>query len=711
MLPPIMKIVRNDSGAPPRRNSRWTWLVFWALAGLTPGLSGCGNNPYPIGESATPVIYRVLADDPKTLDPSIAYDVPSANVIDVIYPGYLQYHYLKRDPFVLDLGLGAEEPRREKWPLATVVKGKTVTTAGERWTFKIKKGLRFQDDPCFPGGAGREILASDFLFTFKRLSAPNVNCPIFPFFSDKIVGLLDWRAQNAARIKAARESSPNGPRPRVDYDAPVDGLQADPKDPYTFRIVLNQPYPQLRYLMAMHFTSPLAREAISKYGDENLDSHVADADKFSMHPVGCGAFKLVEYAKKSRIMLVANPNYREETYPTEGAPGDAEAGYLADAGKRLPLARRVQFNIIRESITSFNEFLQGYEDLAGVTQQNFQQVMAQPGQLSPEMVDRGYGLHRDKGVDVAYFCFNMNDPTFGGTSEKNRKLRKAVSLALDSREMIDLLDQGLGVQAQFLIAPGLFGYDPDYKNPYRQFDPALTRAKQLLEEAGYPGGIEPATGKRLTIVWDNYNTTPLLRQQVGLITRQLSRLGLNVDSRSSQYPIFEDKVEKGHYQFMNFGWVADYPDPENFVFLLYGPNGGAATSGPNYANYANPEYDKLFDQMRVMDDGPARGAVIRKMRDIVQEDCPWICTLHSETFALTQPWLKNYKPHPVSLDGAKYWQVDAAVRARLQAKWNHPNYWPILATVALLVIAIVPAANVVVARTNRRVRRANGEPR
>jgi ABC-type transport system substrate-binding protein len=472
-----------------------------------------------------------------------------------------------------------------------------------------------------------------------------------------------------------------------------------------FRIVLNQPYPQLRYLMAMHFTSPLAHEAVEKYADENLPASAPDIGKLSVHPVGCGAFQLTAYEKRSYLILKANPNYRVETYPAEGAPGDREAGMLEDAGKRLPLATEIRFNIVRESITSFNEFLQGYEDLAGVTQQNYQKVMAQPGQLSPEMKARGYGLHRDKAVDVYYFCFNMDDPTFGGTSEKNRKLRQAISLSLDSNEMIDLLYQGLGVPAQFVIAPGLFGYDPSYTNPYRQFDPSLTKAKQLLEEAGYPGGIEPRTGRRLTIVWDNYDTTPLGKQEVGIVTRRINQLGLNVDSRTTQYPQFQDKVEKGHFQFMNFGWVADYPDPENFVFLLYGPNGSAKTAGPNYANYNNPEYNRLFEQMRVMDDGPGRLAIIRKMRDILQEDCPWICTLHSETFALTQPWLHNYKPHPVALDGAKYWRVDGAQRARLQAEWNRPIYWPIVAAIVLTAAAILPAANVVSARIRRRVRR------
>ena len=382
----------------PRRTTSFYALCAVVLLAL--GLSGCSNNPYAPGESAGQIVYRVLVIDPKTFDPSISYDVASAGVIDVVYPSYLQYQYLKRDPFVLELALGATEPVHEKWPVKVNEQGKLVEKVGERWTFTIKRGLRFQDDPCFPGGLGREILASDFLFTFKRLSAPNVACPIFSFFGDKVIGLLDWRKLNGDRITSEKIIHPNGPKPRVDYNLPVAGLQLDPIDPYTFRIVLNQPYPQLRYLMAMHFTTPLAHEAVDRYGDENLGEKTPDNEKFSVHPVGCGAYTITRYDKKSRIVLKANPNYREEYYPSEGAPGDREAGLLADAGKRLPLAQGVQFNIIPESITSFNEFLQGYEDLALVTQQNFQQVMTGPGTLSPDMRANGLGLHRDKAVDV-----------------------------------------------------------------------------------------------------------------------------------------------------------------------------------------------------------------------------------------------------------------------------------------------------------------------
>lgn len=317
------------------------------------------------------------------------------------------------------------------------------------------------------------------------------------------------------------------------------------------------------------------------------------------------------------------------------------------------------------------------------------------------MKRKGIGLHRDVGVDISYFAFNMDDPVVGGTSEKNRKLRQAISMSMDSQAFIDLLSQGLGKPAQWIIAPGLFGYDPEYKNPYRQ--PDLTKAKALLAEAGYPNGVDPKTGERLTLYYDNYlGTTPAGRLEVGLVSKQIEALGVHLEPRSWRYPVFQDKVDKGQFQFMNYGWVADYPDPENFVFLLYGP---FKRPGPNAINYNNTDYNRLFEQMRAMEDGPERMAIIKKMRDISVEDCPWIYLQHGESFALTQPWLHNYKPHPVALDTIKYWGVDGTQRARLQAEWNHPNYWPVAAFALFLVVGTLPALNIVRQRGQRHVRR------
>jgi ABC-type transport system substrate-binding protein len=321
---------------------------------------------------------------------------------------------------------------------------------------------------------------------------------------------------------------------------------------------------------------------------------------------------------------------------------------------------------------------------------------------------RGVQLAHAVNLEIYYFAFNMLDPTFGGYSEKNRKLRQAISLSIDGHELIDLYFLGLGVPGQWLVPPGMFGYDPGYRNPYRQFDPNLTRARRLLAEAGYPNGIDPSSGRRLVLHYDNYNTTAAGRQFTGLSVRQIERLGIEVQSQSFLGPVLTERTDKGQCQFMGgaYVWGADYPDPENFVFLLHSPNSAVRSSGPNISNYSNPEYDRLFERMRAMPDGPERLAILRRMRAIAQEDCPIIPYRHTEAYGMLQPWLHNYKPHPVALDYWKYFRIDAPERARLQAEWNRPNYLPAILFAALLILATVPAVRVVNERTNRRVRRS-----
>lgn len=649
-----------------------------AVTGIL-ALAGCANNPYPPGQSAHSVIYTTMADDPRTLDPTVSYTVNEGAVVDVIYPSFFKYHYLKR-PFELELELGAETPRREPYAYTAVENGQAIGKMGERYTFRIKKGLRFQDDPCFPGGKGREIVARDFIYAFRRMADPSVNCPVVGFFQDKILGFDKYVAHN---LKLQDEGKP------ADFKAPVKGLELDPNDPYTFRITLNQPYPQLRYLMAMHFTSPLAHEAVERYGEE-----------LARHPVGSGPFLMAEYLPKRRIVLRRNPNRMYETYPSEGEKGDKEAGLLNDAGHQLPQAEEVVFSIVKESITSWNLFQQGYLDSASVTPDNFNQVVAQSGNLSPEMAARGVKMRRSATANIQYFCFNMKDPVVGGYDEKHRKLRQAISLAINSREFINLFSQGLGKQAQFILPPGLFGYEESYQNPYRQYDPALKLAKQLLKEAGYPDGRD-VKGERLTIYFDNSNTTPAGRQFNALVKRQIEALGIHLESRVSRGPVWQDRVSKGQFQFIKYGWYADYPDAENFVFLLYGPN---RHPGPNHAAYDNPEYNRVFEQMRSMEDGPQRLALIRRLRTIATRDCPWIYINHDETLSLSYDWLTSVKLHPIANDYLKYRGVNGPRRAQLQATWNRPWLVPLWVALGIVGLAMWPATMTLRRRHHRPLR-------
>ena len=666
----------------------WAVCILLSLA-----LTGCTNSPYPSRDRDAPTRYSYISEDPKTLDPTVAYDTLVSSILAQIDDTYLQYNYLKRNPVVLEPLIGARMPVRQPYDVteqapvigkdgkpAVDAHGKplmhAVTRHGERWTFTIKPGIRYADDPCFPGGKGREVTAADFVFAFKRMADPSVNCPILSYITPHVIGMQEFFDAESAKMAADKKA---GRKFRCDLQAPVAGVQLDPHDPYTFRLILRDRYPQLKYLMAMQFTAPIPHEAIEFYDG---GAH----GQFRNHPVGAGPYRLEEWDERHRIVLDRNPYYHTDRYPTSGAPGDREHGLLADAGKPLPFDTRIVYTVIPESIPGWNLFQQGYLDSYGVPKESFDKVITTRGALSPDMKARGIHLDTAPGMDISYFAFNMEDSLVGGYTPRKRKLRQALSLAFDTSEYLELILNGRGVPAQGPLPPELFGYDPHYKNPYRQTN--LDKAKQLLAEAGYPGGIDPATGKPLEINYDDSGTTPEDREANGLVIRQWERLGIHINERQQTFAVFQDKVNNGQFQVVSFGWVADYPDPENFFLLFYGPNKGP---GPNTARYNNPRFDALFRQMAGMDDGPERLKLIYQLRDILQEDCPWIYNYHSLSYGLHYDWLKNTKPHPVAFNAAKYIRIDYAKRSREQAEWNKPRYDVVAILFGVLVLGSMPA--------------------
>lgn len=653
--------------------------------GLVAGLlltAGCSNNPYPPGESTGSVRYVGWSEETGPLDPTVAYSLINMQVIAGIYPCFYKYDHLKTQPYVLDLYLGAEEPTRKPAAFATIdpKTHRSAAISGEEWTFHIRKGIHFQDDPCFPGGKGREVTAADFVYAWRRMADPHLSCPVLSFVQDKVLGLDELVTHNA---KLAEDKKP------ADYAFPLPGVEADPADPYAFRIRLIEPYPQLRYLMTMQFTTPIPHEAIETYGDE-----------FARHPVGCGTFKMAEYLPHQRITLMRNPNGAPDFYPTEGDPGDREAGRLRDAGKPLPLLDKVVYVWTKEGVTGWNLFQQGYLDSYGVTPDNYTTVLQNVGKLTPEMERKGVTMQRATIPATYYFLFNMRDPVWGGTSERARKLRRAVSLCLDRDQWLSVMNQGLGKPADFLLPPGITGYDPDYHNPWCRHD--IEEAKRLLAEAGYPGGVDSKTGERLTLPFDTNESGAVGAQQSRLIKQWIESIGIHVDVQTWQLVMWRQRIRTAKTTFFLYSWFADYPDPENFLQLLYGKNIG----GINYAALNDPEYNRLFDQMRGLDNGPERMAIIHKMRAIAETECCWIPFYHPESISIDYPWVRNDKPHGMANDPLRYTAVDGAQRTIAQRDWNRPNYWPICVAVLGLAGAILPARATVNARRSRSVRRS-----
>jgi len=544
----------------------------------------------------------------KGMDPAFADDLYSGTETSRVYEGLLQYHYLKR-PYELIPNLAEAMPE--------------IAPDGKVYTFKLRKGVVFQDDVAFKdtAGKGREVTADDVIYSFKRLADPKLNSSGWWVFDGKIAGLNEWRETQA---KATT----------VDYAAAVGGLKAT--DRYTLRIQLNQRSYQFIYALAMSFAYVVPREAVDHYGKEFLN-----------HPVGTGPFKMTEFNGASKIVYVRNPTYRKEVYPSEGEAGDKEAGLLEDAGKPLPLADKLVVSVIVESQPMWLNFLAGKLDATSIPKDNFSTAITPTKDLSPDLKAKNVKLHKSPSLDVTHESFNMKDPLFG----KNKYLRQALSLAHNTGPLIETFYNGQAVAAQGPIPPGLAGYDAGYKNPYRQFD--LEKAKAMLAKAGYPGGkgLDPIDYATVT------NSTS--RQMNEYLSKAFADIGVQLKINSYSWPEFQSAVKNKKGQMWGFAWGADYPDAENFLQLFYSKN---VSPGPNDANYQNPAYDKLYEKSLTLRDSPERTKVYQDMQKMLVEDAPWIFGVHRVTFALTQPWLKNYKLHEFDYTRAKYLRVEPSLK-------------------------------------------------
>jgi ABC-type transport system substrate-binding protein len=385
-------------------------------------------------------------------------------------------------------------------------------------------------------------------------------------------------------------------------------------------------------------------------------------------------------------------------------PEDPKAGLLQDAGKKLPFIDKVICILEKETIPYWNKFLQGYFDASGLSSDNFDQAISFAGQggpeLTPEMRQKKIRLETNIEASVFYMGFNMLDPVVGGYSEAQSKLRQAIAIAVDYDEFIAIFANGRGVVGQGAIPPGIFGYQEGSTgiNPY-VFDwkdgaarrKSIDNAKKLLAEAGYPDGVDAKTGQALVLYYDVTAAGADSKSSLNWYRKQFAKLGIQLILRTTDYNQFQQKIAAGNTQLYTWGWNADYPDPENFLFLLYGPNAKVGAGGENASNYKNPEYDKLFERMRNMDDGPQRQAIIEQMQEILRHDSPWLFGYHPMKFALYHDWYRNQAPNLMARNRTKYQRIEASRRAELRGEWNKPVYWPLLLGVVILIVAVLPA--------------------
>lgn len=744
---PSRPATRNPTGTLPR--------FFHACAcALVLSVSACGdnwNNPYPADERGKQIAYDFFSERPKHLDPVQSYVENESDILAQIYEPLYDYHFLKR-PYQLIPNIATAMPtvkyvdkQGNELPATAPIEqvAKTVYEIG------IRPGVRYQPHPAFalddkdqarylglkpealsryrrpgdfPQQGTRDLLAEDFVYQFKRFVRPGLHSPVAEIFR-VIDGMDALQKQLAADVKTGKAKADGW----IDLRAyPLPGVQAI--DPHTLRITLQGKYPQFIYWLAQTFTVPMPWEVDRFYSQPGMATQELLLDNW---PVGTGPFMLTRYDGSRELRLERNPNWwganGVQTYPCDGDKTDEAAGLLKDCGKPLPMIDAVSLVQESEAIPLWNKFMQGYYDQfnAGrVKLENFDSAVKMPAtgglDATEDMKARGVRLQTEVEPAIRYSAFNMLDSITGDGAdtaegrERARKLRLAISIAIDIEEQLTVFNNGLGKPAQGPIPPGIFGYAEGCagRNSYvydcvngRLQRKSIDEAKKLMREAGYPDGRDVKTGAPLLVYLDSVGSPT---GRVDWQTRQFKKLGIQLVPRLTDFNRFQEKVRTGNWQFLAWGWNADFPDPENFMFLFNGPQGKVKFGGENQANYSNAEFDQLYTQLKLMDITADRGQVVTRMVEILRHDAPWIYMWHDESFVLRNAWLQNTKPGKILRATRKYQHIEAALREERRAEWNHPVRWPLL----LLPLALLAAIGTVVwqIRRHSKQRALPGEP-
>lgn len=556
------------------------------------------------------VLHMYLSTSETGLDPAVASDLASLSLLENLFDPLLRYDYLAR-PVKLRANTAVAMPE--------------VSDGGRTYTFRIRPGIFFTPDPALKGR--REVTAQDYVYSIKRLYDPAVRSPWLPLYQGKIEG--DEKLSTS-----------------FSYDTDVPGLKA--LDRHTLRIRLNAPDNTFLFYLAMPSSGVVAREVIEAYPGQAGN-----------HPVGTGPFMVGEWKRSDRIVLLKNPDSSAvfSAGPLDDPQDRAIAANLE--GRRLPLVDRVEVRIAEEFQGRMLGFLSGEYDYLEQVPESMRDMVMQGDALKPELAASGVRLYRFPTLQTYYMWMNMEDPVVGGYSKEKVALRRAIALSYNGAEDVRLLKRNLALHAESPLPPNAVGYDPAYRSPVR-YDPALANA--LLDRFGYaqrdPDGFRrDPQGRQLTLAMHSEATVGgRLRDE--LWRKCLNAIGLRVAFKSDKKTEIIKASRLGKVQMFESNWIADYPDGENFYQLLYGGNRGRA----NYARFDLPAYNLLYEKSRALPDSPARRRMYHDMNQLIHAYNPWVPLTHPISADLTQPWLKNYKRHPVEYTQWRYLDVDTQLR-------------------------------------------------
>ena len=577
-----------------------------------------------VGADPGKVLRTAFKTAETDFDPAKRDDFYSDRIIGNVFDSLLTYDYLARPVKVVP---------------AVAESMPDIATDGLTYTIRVKRGIYFTPDLAFKGQK-RELIAADFAYSLKRILDPAVRSPRLFFLEGKLAG-------GDELTHAAKASG------KFDYDKPIPGLEV--VDRYTLRIRLNRPDYDLLYILADPATSAVAREVVDYYGDD-----------IGSHPVGTGPFVLKEWIRSHRIVLEANPDYREE-YFTALPGNDAQDQEIIAAlkGKRLPIVGRIEIDIIEEEQPRWLAFVGREHDyLMDEVPFGYVTQVAPEGKLLPIYAKQGVRAHRVPEPELTYFYFNMDDPVVGGYTPDKIALRRAMSLGYNIDEQVQVIYSNNAIAAQSPIGPNVAGYDPEFRTAATEYNPA--KAKALLDMYGYldrdgDGYRELPDGRPLTVEFSSPPQYP--ENYIDLVwIKSMKEIGIRMTLNKQRWADLLKATKLGTLQMKISAWQADWPDADNFMQLLYGPNadGGQA----NDARFRLPEFDRLYEKARSIPDSPERNALYRDMTKLMLVYSPWRLGVHRIFTYLTHSWVIGYKKHPIVLTQFRYLDIDVEKRRK-----------------------------------------------
>jgi oligopeptide transport system substrate-binding protein len=562
------------------------------------------------------VIRDVFPAAETGFDPAASNDLYSGTIGQAIFDTLYSYDYLARPAKLVPLAAEALPQ---------------ITDDGKTYTIRLRKGILFASDPAF-GGKKRELVAEDVVYSLKRLADPKLRSPWVFLVEGKFVGLDE-------EIAAAKQSG------KFDYDRKLPGLEV--VDRYTLRLRLKDTDYNLPYVLAHEPTAIVAREVIEKYGESD--------GRAMGNPVGSGPYRLAQWVRSSKIVLEANPDYRGFTWDfTSKDPADQKL-IAQMKGRKMPAVGRVEISIIEEDQARWLAFQNRELDIMNMEGPLAPQALID-GKLKPELTVKGIRLDRIVDPEISYVYWNLTDPVVGGLSKEKIALRRAMAMSYNVEQDIKVIRNGQAVAANYPIPPGVVGNVAGWKSSVK-YDPAGANA--LLDKFGYRKGADGfrtlPDGKPLVVTLFS-RPDSLGRQQDELWKASLDAIGVKMDVHKDKFAELLKLEKQCKVMMRPAAWIADYPDGDNFMQLLYGPNTGASNGGCAKI----PEYDALYAKSARMPPGPERDKLYQEMTRIAEAYAPWRLTISRYRNQLLQPRVEGYKKHPI-----------------LRAQWQYLDVAPI----------------------------------